>query len=237
MAVLRHSHQGCWTPPGCLIRRTSLLFPRSPACGLHKPFPFLESVWTHPPASPASWLLFISYWNLYMREFLRHLRTFFLLPLHMFPKPEMPLMCLLMILQLICAAQIVSLHSRHAFHLTSPLRCFTGIPCSPCPKLNSWFPHSLRRLHLPLVFPISISGLPSTQGPKPEICKSFLIIPFLSPFTSNPTASSVFDFYPYLDLVYLSFSSPPPPGSDNHCLPWPAFSPGFLLLCLCLHLG
>ena len=96
-----------------------------------------------------------------------------------------------MTFQFLCPAQIVSLRSTHASHSACPLRCFVDIPCFTCPKLSPWFPHSLRSLCLPWVFPISVHGIPSIQGPKPAIGKPLLIVPFPSP-TSSPSASSVF---------------------------------------------
>ena len=125
-----------------------------------------------------------------------------------------------MTLQFLCPAQIVSLRSTHAFHSACPLRCFVDNPCFMYPKPNPWFPHSLGSLCLPWVFPISVHGIPSIQGPKPAIGKPLLIVPFPSPSTSSPLASSVFVLTStFLDFVSTS-SSPPQPRPNSHHL-WP----------------
>lgn len=164
---------GRWTPPGGQIRGTSLFF-----------FLFHLSSWPSYTIPFSQCLYRLTSW---LFPSLMAALCLLLKPLngrvpqtseHLFSSPSTHVpqtwnsIAILMILQLICPAQIASLDSRYASHMTSPLRCFAGIPCLPCPKPNSWFPQSLRSLTLPLVFPISVHGLPFTQGPKPEICMS-----------------------------------------------------------------
>lgn len=131
-----------------------------------------------------------------------------------------------MTLQCLCPAQIVSLHSTHASHSASPLRCFVDIPCFTCPKPSPWFPHSLRSLCLPWVFPISVHGIPSIQGPKPAIWKPLSIVPFPSASTSSPSASSGF--------VSTSSSSPPQPRPNSHHL-WPPRWSSYFHTCASTH--
>lgn len=155
IALLKHTCRGHGAPQAARFRGRLCSFSRSTS---RDPVPFLRV-----SAGSPSWLspsLIVSYYNLYVLEFLRHLRNFFFLPLYMFPKPEV-LLITLMTLQLVYPAWIVSLDSRRASHFSSPTQMFHRHPILNMPKT----PHSTGNLHLPLVSPISINDLPATKDP------------------------------------------------------------------------
>lgn len=83
--------------------------------------------------------------------------------------------------QLICPAWIMSLDSRHASHLTSPFRRFTGISHLTCPKLNSWFPHSFRNLNLPLVSLFQQMAFHPLRDPSQKSRSHSWLFPFSHP--------------------------------------------------------
>lgn len=100
--------------------------------------------------------------------------------------------------QFVRPAQIVSLDSRHASHLASPLRCSTGDLMLNISKTELDFLMASETLVFPWCFL-------STQGPRPEVWKSLFIVPFPSPSISSPSAGYIFDFL-QISLFCLSLS-------------------------------